>query len=75
MGGLGTRLAAAPDIELGWNLGATTILVRTGYGAATIAKWESDEEIVATGAQGRRPDFVVADLQEAAIAVAAALKL
>ena len=44
----------ACDIELGQRLGATTLLVRTGYGNEVIA-------------QGKvNPDFVVADLAEAA---------
>ena len=40
------------DIDLGRALGAATVLVRTGYGANT-------EKVAA-------PDFVVADLREAA---------
>jgi len=42
------------DIGLGRALGATTLLVRTGHGAATLARGEA------------RPDHVVADLPEAA---------
>lgn len=42
------------DIELGKRLGATTFLVLTGYGRKTDAN------------QRVRPDFVVADLEEAA---------
>lgn len=42
------------DIELGQRLGATTVLVLTGYGRETEAKKQV------------QPDFVVADLEEAA---------
>jgi D-glycero-D-manno-heptose 1,7-bisphosphate phosphatase len=49
----------ACDIGLGQRIGATTLLVRTGYG---------NEEV----AQGKvNPDFVVADLEEAAQVVEA----
>jgi D-glycero-D-manno-heptose 1,7-bisphosphate phosphatase len=44
----------ASDIGLGRALGATTLLVRTGHGAETLARGEA------------RPDHVVADLREAA---------
>jgi D-glycero-D-manno-heptose 1,7-bisphosphate phosphatase len=44
----------ASDIGLGQALGATTLLVRTGYGAETLARGEAN------------PDHVVADLTEAA---------
>lgn len=44
----------ACDIELGRRLGATTILITTGYGAQTIADGSA------------RPDFVVDDLVQAA---------
>jgi len=44
----------ASDVALGRALGATTLLVRTGHGAATLARGEA------------QPDHVVADLQEAA---------
>ena len=44
----------ASDVALGRALGATTLLVRTGHGAATLARGEA------------RPDHVVADLREAA---------
>ena len=44
----------ASDVALGRALGATTLLVRTGHGASTLAHGEA------------RPDHVVADLQEAA---------
>ncbi len=42
------------DVALGRALGATTLLVRTGHGAATLARGET------------HPDHVVADLREAA---------
>lgn len=42
------------DIQMGQRIGATTILVRTGYGARLVA----DETV--------RPDYVVDDLQQAA---------
>lgn len=45
------------DVEMGQRLGATTILVLTGYGHETDAK------------KRVRPDFVVADLSEAASAI------
>jgi D-glycero-D-manno-heptose 1,7-bisphosphate phosphatase len=44
----------ASDVALGRALGATTLLVRTGHGAATLERGEA------------RPDHVVADLREAA---------
>lgn len=44
----------ACDIDLGRALGATTILVRTGYGAEQLTSGEA------------RPDFVIGDLTEAA---------
>jgi D-glycero-D-manno-heptose 1,7-bisphosphate phosphatase len=44
----------ACDVELGRAIGATTILVRTGYGAQTEANGQT------------KADFVVGDLQEAA---------
>ncbi len=44
----------ASDIALGRAVGATTLLVRTGHGAATLERGEA------------RPDHVVADLREAA---------
>lgn len=44
----------ASDIALGRTLGATTLLVRTGHGAATLERGEAG------------PDHVVADLREAA---------
>lgn len=44
----------ASDVALGGALGATTLLVRTGHGAETLARGEA------------RPDHVVADLREAA---------
>jgi D-glycero-D-manno-heptose 1,7-bisphosphate phosphatase len=50
------------DIELGRRVGATTILVRTGYGARVEARGEA------------RPDFVVADLLEAAEVIGSALQ-
>ncbi len=45
------------DIKLGKNVGATTVLVRTGYGAKT----ESEKKV--------KPDFVVENLFEAAILI------
>jgi len=51
----------ACDIDLGHNIGATTLLVRTGYG----------EEESRNG--GSNPDFVVADLFEAGQVVAGLL--
>jgi D-glycero-D-manno-heptose 1,7-bisphosphate phosphatase len=48
----------ACDIVLGQRVGATTLLVLTGYGAATKAEG------------GVRPDLVVQDLEEAAEAIA-----
>lgn len=45
------------DVEMGQRLGATTFLVLTGYGRETDAKKRA------------RPDFVVADLAEAATAI------
>ena len=53
----------ACDIQLGEAVGATTILVLTGYGARTV----SDEAI--------RPDFVARDLKEAAEYIGNMLKM
>lgn len=50
----------ACDIELGKHVGATTILVQTGYGAREAAA------IAATNGPRGQPDYVVADLFEAA---------
>jgi len=50
----------ACDIELGKRVGATTILVRTGYGV------REEAAIAATNRPEDRPDYVVADLREAA---------
>ncbi len=44
----------ASDVALGRALGATSLLVRTGHGAATLAQGVA------------RPDHVVEDLREAA---------
>ena len=52
---------ASGDIELGRALGATTLLVRTGHGAATHARARP------------RADYVVADLREAADVIAGLL--
>jgi D-glycero-D-manno-heptose 1,7-bisphosphate phosphatase len=52
---------AAGDVELGRALGATTLLVRTGHGAATHAQARP------------RADYVVADLREAADVIAGLL--
>ena len=52
----------ASDMELGLRIGATTLLVRTGYGAQ-----------VATQA-GVNPDFVVNDLLEAATVIQRCVK-
>jgi len=51
----------ASDVALGRALGATTLLVRTGHGAATLAQGVA------------RPDHVVADLREAAQRIEALL--
>ena len=45
------------DIELGQNIGATTILVRTGYGKATWQKIET------------KPDYTVENLYAAAVLI------
>jgi D-glycero-D-manno-heptose 1,7-bisphosphate phosphatase len=51
----------ASDVALGRALGAITLLVRTGHGAATLARREAS------------PDHVVADLREAAERIEALL--
>jgi D-glycero-D-manno-heptose 1,7-bisphosphate phosphatase len=52
----------ASDVEMGRNVGATTLLVRTGYGA----------QAAADGAA--QPDYVVSDLSAAAEVIAQLLK-
>jgi D-glycero-D-manno-heptose 1,7-bisphosphate phosphatase len=56
------------DIQLGRNIGATTFLVRTGYGAKTAAQVSADSP------DACRPDHVVADLQGAATIIRRILK-
>jgi D-glycero-D-manno-heptose 1,7-bisphosphate phosphatase len=51
----------ACDVELGQRVGATTLLVRTGYGAQTLATLSS------------APDYVADDLQHAAALIRATL--
>lgn len=51
------------DIELGQRIGATTLLVRTGYGAETAASLSDG------GGTVPRPDLIVADLKAAASAI------
>ncbi|MCY2963569.1 MAG: HAD family hydrolase [Planctomycetota bacterium] len=58
------------DIELGRRVGATTLLVRTGYGAESERDWQRDSGTEAYGA----PDCVVDDLLAAAEAIAVRLK-
>lgn len=50
------------DVRLGHNIGATTVLVRTGYGAAACRAWETD----AAQEGNPPPDHVATDLAEAA---------
>lgn len=47
----------ACDVDMGQRLGATTILVLTGYGGKTAAE------------QTARPDYVVPDLEQAAVVI------
>jgi D-glycero-D-manno-heptose 1,7-bisphosphate phosphatase len=53
----------ACDIELGRRIGATTILVRTGYGGKLAT------HLAATAEAEFRPDHVVADLKAAATTI------
>lgn len=51
------------DIEMGQRIGATTILVRTGYGAAV------------AGSRAVRPDLIVDDLKAAAQTIESVLNV
>lgn len=51
------------DIDLGRQIGGTTLLVRTGHGAETAAALSGAAETVS------RPDLIVADLKAAASAI------
>jgi len=56
------------DIQLGRNIGATTLLVRTGHGTDTVSK------LSAASATTCQPDHVVANLTAAAVVIRRALK-